>query len=166
MFSNQKSKRSRGFRVSTLARTTAFKPISVEEDCNGSVRYELIMPAKPQNQVALPSDVESLLKWSTTLFICPKFKEKRRNHAEMVLQAMYDKDVLNYVIRYGNSKPEPGKLSDLVAFLQAINFVAEDWMTQREYKPAVREVLTEARTKPPVFFALVSLRACATACAV
>ena len=98
MFSNQKSKRSRGFRVSTLARTTAFKPISVEEDCNGSVRYELIMPAKPQNQVALPSDVESLLKWSTTLFICPKFKEKRRNHAEMVLQAMYDKDVLNYVI--------------------------------------------------------------------
>ena len=125
--------------TSTSARTTSFKPIIVEEDRNGTVRYKLIMPAKPQNQVALPSDVESLLKWSTRLFVCPKFEEKRWNYAEMVLRAMYDKDVLNYVSwaqsRYGNSKPEPGTLSDLVAFLQAINFVAEDWTTQREFKP-------------------------------
>ena len=57
----------------------------------------------------------------------------------MVLQAMYDKDLLNYVSwaqsRYGNSKAEPGKLSDLVGFLKAINFTAEDWVTQREFMP-------------------------------
>ena len=102
----------------------------MQEDRNGAVRYKLIMPALPQNQVARPSDVESLLKWSTTLFVCPKYKEKRWNYAEMVLQAMYDMDVLGYVSWaqscYGNSKPEPGKLSDRVAFLQAINFIAED----------------------------------------
>ena len=84
-----------------------------------------------QSATALPRGVPTLAKWSRTLLVLPKFREKKWCYFDLLQQAWNDKEVMSYVKWIKNTyytdaqKPVGGKASDLAAFLLATAFPIE-----------------------------------------
>ena len=121
--------------------TEAEEPaVKLVPDGRGGMKYNLNIPATPRNGVQVPRDVGTMLKWSKVLFVCPKYKDRRLSYAELLALALRDKDVLSYVAwaqqRYAGNIPEPGKISDFVAYANAVDFRGRDYTASanREYK--------------------------------
>ena len=107
-------------------------PRSAAAGCDpsrGPGRCVCILPV--QSATALPRGVPTLAKWSRTLLVLPKFREKKWCYFDLLQQAWNDKEVMSYVKWIKNTyytdaqKPVGGKASDLAAFLLATAFPIE-----------------------------------------
>ena len=89
-----------------------------------------VLPIEPATP--LPRGVPSLYKWSRTLLVLPKYREKRWSYMELLQHAWMDKDVMSYVKWVKNTyfqeakKPQGGKASDLAAFILAAGYPVEE----------------------------------------